>query len=424
MFCVPCDSPPKTIFAALAHLSPIEAERPDPTDSKVENIFDSLAHLEFVREKEEEEFKTAAEILEPCADFFSSLNHLGCIDEKEFSTAESDISEFRYPDSTCYEADVDLFYRVPGPTELKTALNDNDDDDDDDDASEASETDDEFSAAAGDEWAQLRKIAALRKETTQTSARSIRRSDLSLKLSVESLNFSAIQAHFQCRCQTSNCLGQIPPNVAEPFRQEFWGPPGPGYFPTSSGRRERFRKYMEEAKAKADIINQTTNPRVPHAFLFQVGIFLLCESGFLTLLGFVKDRPRLWREVKSRVSNDVRETEAAEEIRSRPSKTRNHATMYILNFISRECDKMPFSDVAVVPYTTLKQFFRDYDFIYQKLLLLGQVESDQIVSYDTFKRAFYELKGKYTSQYYVRDISCLTMVLEYIVHYIQQPTAA
>jgi hypothetical protein len=146
---------------------------------------------------------------------------------------------------------------------------------------------------------------------------------------------------------------------------------------------------LEAAFTRGELIKQGD-------FAFKIGDQLVCENGFLTMLGFDKNpKPRMWLAVKKRVRDGVSEgdSDVSEKISLR--RMQYHARQYILSFIKRECDLLPDKLVAVVPYVYIKTFWSDYDYACRKLLNTGMVESGQVASYHTFKRALLQLKSKY-----------------------------
>jgi hypothetical protein len=257
--------------------------------------------------------------------------------------------------------------------------------------------DDEYSA---------NKISNITSSETRIA---IRQSDLSLKLSVDRLPFSSIQYRFRCNCENGNCIKDIPPSDSETFRESFWGPPGIDSYPTSALRREQFRNILEKAFVANDSNYLKKPPKTPKTpktcivpkqsnFFFSIGKHAVCESGLMTMLGFTKERPRMWREVKARVQNGMNEPASVAAEKTIFQSMRYHARMFMLTFIDRECDKLPDRNCSVVPYTTVSQFYADYEFLYRTQLNSGKVDTEQVASYDTFKRAFDDLaaEGKVT----------------------------
>jgi hypothetical protein len=195
------------------------------------------------------------------------------------------------------------------------------------------------------------------------------------------------QAEFKCRCPGGNCIGHITGITTAEFRKSFWGPVKSGLWPSMTQRREKIRKILDAAFAKGQLHKTDT-------FIFQIDGKVVCENGFVAMLGFnYKDKPRMWKEVRSRVEMGKPEstTEISPKIRVRGQRA--HARSYIIRFVKRECDKLPHKEVAIVPYVHIKTFWMDYDFAFKKLLITGKVGGGQIAAYKTFKRAFKELKG-------------------------------
>ena len=244
---------------------------------------------------------------------------------------------------------------------------------------------------------------------------SLRRSDLSMKLSVERQNLTLIQvcyllfryscsryilimnyspqlilqAKFKCRCTGGNCIGAIGPVVATQFREQFWGAFSSPQYPSMSARRTQIRTLLDTAHLKGEVFR-------PRSFVFQISSFIVCENGFITMLGFnANDKPRMWREIKKRVLEGKLETTAETRLSLHINGMRLHARTFILAFIKRECDQLPNKLVAIVPYVYIRAFWADYEYACRLVLTSGKIGGAQIASYDTFKRAFLELKGKY-----------------------------
>jgi hypothetical protein len=152
-------------------------------------------------------------------------------------------------------------------------------------------------------------------------------------------------------------------------------------------RKQKIRSLLETAFAKGELLRSGS-------FIYQIEKNTVCENGFVVMLGFSSnDKPRMWREVKQRIQKGIFEssTELAENVRCQGQRL--HARNFIIAFIARECDKLPNKTVSIVPYVYVKTFWADYDYTYRSLLNTGQVGCGQIASYQTFKRAFKELKG-------------------------------
>jgi hypothetical protein len=151
---------------------------------------------------------------------------------------------------------------------------------------------------------------------------------------------------------------------------------------------------IETAYTRGELIKQGD-------FVFKIGDHLVCETGFLTMLGFDKaPKPRMWQAVKKRVRDGITESDGDISDKTSLRRMQYHARQYILSFIKRECDLLPDKLVAVVPYVYIKTFWSDYDYACRKLLNTGMVETGQIASYPTFKRAFLQLKSKYINTIY------------------------
>ena len=72
----------------------------------------------------------------------------------------------------------------------------------------------------------------------------------------------------------------------------------------------------------------------------------------------------MWRAVKDRVKKCYDEVDLSMTKQIKMTPMREHARLYILKFIDNECDKRPDSSYAIVPYTSVKQFYIDYAYLY------------------------------------------------------------
>lgn len=224
----------------------------------------------------------------------------------------------------------------------------------------------------------------------------IRKSDQNLMEMVQNLNFTTIQFNFRCKCKEMNynCLQNIPPIISRPFQEAFWTQP----FPTSTERRQRFRVMLENAFLQSQtvsVINSRTSQTsiTSDDFIFRIDKFIVCEKGYLYMLGFTNGVPQLWKTVKNRVKQGIDEIDAFTTKQIKLTPMREHARLYILKFIDNECDKRPDSSYAIVPYTSVKQFYIDYAYLYN-LLTNGVVDTQQIAGEKTFCRAFTELHNE------------------------------
>jgi hypothetical protein len=196
------------------------------------------------------------------------------------------------------------------------------------------------------------------------------------------------KVQFKCQCASGNCIGEIGPRIAHRFREAFWGPFGTKLYPSTSERRKNMRKLLDEASVKGQVMGKP--------FVFQIEKTTVCERGFITMLGFNADsKPKMWHDVKSRVEKGIMETVKEEEISKWLNFQRQRCRTYIISFVQRECEPLPHRQVSIVPYVYVKDFWRDYEFGGRAMIRSGQIECSDIASYDTFKRAFLELKRKH-----------------------------
>jgi len=333
---------------------------------------------------------------DPCGYLFARMySQKSCSNEGSFIQSEknsvSDLTEGTKPNnSKSYLTQNSLLHN-------NTERNDNSNNDDDysnygsnlDADSDTDDTDNDQSNSSSSRTFEeclsiVRSQSQVKRRREKRAASlklSIRKSDENLFNTVRDLAFNRIQYEFKCQCSpNNNCIGEIPSIVSEPFRMSFWG----DKYPSSSIRRAKFRSILEDAHTTASCIKSAKQ------FIFKIGNYNVCEMGFLTMLGFIQGKPQIWRRVKCNILNKKLEREANAATQSRNSPMFDHATSYILHFIETECDKRPDSPFAIVPYTSVKQFHADYQFLFN-LMTLGKVETTDIACESTFRAAFKSL---------------------------------